>query len=62
MFTKKELAAHYKIGSNTVDRLMLKGLPYLKFEKSVRFDEDEVKQWLLANQGDKEIGKTKKKD
>lgn len=46
MLTKKELAAHFKISIPTIDRLMTQGLPYTKIGRSVRFNLEEVTQWL----------------
>lgn len=43
---KIDLCIRYGISVSTIDRLMKKGLPYLKIGKSVRFDIDEVGKWL----------------
>ena len=46
MLTKKELAAISKFSLAQIDRLMLKGLPYMKIGKSVRFDEKKAMEWF----------------
>ena len=44
--TKTELMRMLKISYTTVNRLMLKGLPYFKVGNQVRFEIDEVKTYL----------------
>jgi len=47
VLTKKELAEILKVTVVTVDRQMKKGMPYMKLSGgSVRFDLEEVKQWM----------------
>jgi len=46
MLNKKQIAEHYAVSVPTIDRLMKEGLPYVKVGKNVRFDLDEVKEWL----------------
>ena len=49
MLTKSELADYFKLAVPTIDRLMKKGLPYYKLPNgSVRFELEEVKQWLIS--------------
>lgn len=45
IMTKKEIAQLLKLSTSTISRMMLKGMPYVKFEKAVRFDSDEVLAW-----------------
>jgi excisionase family DNA binding protein len=49
VLTKSELADYFKLAVPTIDRLMKKGLPYYKLPNgSVRFELEEVKQWLIS--------------
>jgi phage terminase Nu1 subunit (DNA packaging protein) len=43
---KRGLCEFLQIHFNTVDRYMAKGMPILKADKLVRFDTDEVVQWM----------------
>ena len=46
LITKKELAKFLGISISTVDRGMVKGMPYIKIGKSVRFDKEKVLKWF----------------
>lgn len=48
IMTKKEIAQLLKLSTSTISRMMLKGMPYVKFEKAVRFDSDEVLAWAKS--------------
>lgn len=53
MISKKELAKELKVSLVSVDRMIVRGMPYYKTsstnEGTTRFDLDEVKQWLRNN-------------
>ena len=44
--TVKELCDMMKVTRTTIDNWRKEGLPYKKFGKIVRFDKDEVMEWL----------------
>lgn len=44
--TKKELAQRLKVSLSTINNLIKRGVPHIKMEKAVRFDFDEVINWL----------------
>ena len=46
MLSKKELAQELNVSQMTINRLMAKGLPYIKVGKQVRFVLEEVIEWL----------------
>lgn len=46
MLNRKEVAEYLKVHPNTVDRMVKKGMPALKFGGVVRFDLDAVIKWL----------------
>ena len=49
VLTKVQLADYFKLAIPTIDRLMKKGLPYYKLPNgSVRFELEEIKQWLFV--------------
>lgn len=50
LLTTKELQDWLKVSRFTVHNWRSEGLPYLKIGRSVRFDKDAVKEWLLENQ------------
>jgi excisionase family DNA binding protein len=46
-FNKKELAVHLNVCARTIDNLMKRGLPYIKFtSKLVRFPRSAVDDWV----------------
>ena len=52
MMTKQELCLELKISSTTLARMMNNGIPYYKMTNnngSVRFDLEEVKEWMREN-------------
>ncbi len=44
--TVKQLCDWLKVSRTTVDKWRRKGMPFIKEEKLVRFNKDEVEQWL----------------
>ena len=46
MLKKTDLAKELNISIASIDRLMAKGMPYLKIGKSVRFDLEKVINYL----------------
>jgi excisionase family DNA binding protein len=48
--TKAEIADALSVSVPTVDRLMRRGLPYIKFGSTVRFDPDAVASWIESRQ------------
>ena len=48
--TVKELEEKFKLSRSTIYRLRKEGMPYYKVGGSIRFDEDEVRDWLKNNQ------------
>ena len=45
MLARKEIAEYLQVHPITVDRLVKRGMPSLKFGGSVRFDLEDVKKW-----------------
>jgi excisionase family DNA binding protein len=46
-FTKKELAAHLNVSTRTIDNMITRGLPYIRFtSKLVRFPRTAVDDWI----------------
>lgn len=48
LLDKKEIAKELNLSVSMINKLMTKGMPYIKIGKSVRFDSDEVKNWIKA--------------
>jgi len=46
ILTKKELAEKLKISTRTIDRMIRRGMPKLKYEYTVRFIWEDVENWL----------------
>jgi len=47
MVNKKELSEFLRVSQITIERLMKKGLPHYKLPNgTVRFETEEVKEWL----------------
>ena len=46
LLNKKEIAKELHLSVSMIDKLMTKGLPYIKIGKAVRFDPVEVKEWV----------------
>lgn len=46
MLNKKELAKELAISLSMVDKLLAQGMPHLKIGKSVRFELQEVYNWI----------------
>ncbi len=46
MITRRELAEKLNVSERTIDRYREKGMPHIKLESLVRFDEEEVMNWL----------------
>lgn len=49
MLTRKELAQELKVHANTVDNMRKRGMPCYESNGVVRFDLDEVKEWLKGD-------------
>jgi len=49
ILTKKELAKLLKVTVRTIDRLRGEGMPSFKVGNQVRFDKEDVKDWLKKN-------------
>lgn len=49
LITSQELQSIYSISRSTVDRWRNEGLPFIKIGRGVRFDEDDVKEWIKNN-------------
>lgn len=49
MLTREDLARELKVHPNTVDNWRKQGLPCVKINKSVRFDLQDVIDWLKEN-------------
>ena len=56
MLTRKEIAEYLQVHPITVDRLVKRGMPSLKFGGSIRFDLEDVKDWAKkqAEEAEKE--------
>jgi len=48
--TTKELSQKLRVTETTIYRWRKKGMPYEKFEGSVRFKEAEAMKWLKRNE------------
>lgn len=46
LYTTKELSEMLSIHENTIFKMRKKGLPYKKIGRSVRFNYDDVIEWL----------------
>lgn len=46
MLTKQQLAKQLNVSVSMIDKLMKKGMPYLKIGKAVRFDLEKVLVWI----------------
>lgn len=44
---KKQACDYLNISNNTLDKWIEKGLPFLKINKTIRFNKYEINQWLL---------------
>ena len=53
MMTTKELAKYLQVHENTIGRYVKKGMPCVKLEKAIRFDLDDVLNWI-KEQSEKE--------
>lgn len=49
--TIEELADMLQVTRATIYNLKNKGLPFIKFGKNIRFDQDEVIDWIKRGQG-----------
>lgn len=47
--TEEELCEWLKISQNTAYRWRKNGMPYLRIERSIRYDKDKVKEWIQKN-------------
>lgn len=47
LLNKQEIAKELRLSVSMVDKLMKQGLPFIKIGKSVRFDCEQVKKWVL---------------
>jgi excisionase family DNA binding protein len=50
LLTMQELCAWVKVSRSTVDRWRKEGLPCIKTERLIRFEKDQIIEWL-KNQG-----------
>ena len=57
--SKKDVATMLQLSTRSVDNLMAKGMPYLKLSKSVRFDLEQVADWVKNNHEVRRFGKEK---
>ena len=46
IITGKELAKYFKVSSSTVSKWKREGVPMLRLGRSVRFDLNEVTEWV----------------
>lgn len=49
MVTKLELSRMLGVDTLTVNKLIVRGLPYTRFGKGIMFDYDKVNKWLKDN-------------
>lgn len=49
MITSKELQEIYSLSRSTIDRWRKEGLPVVKVGRSVRFDLDNVQEWIAKH-------------
>ncbi len=50
MLTVEELCKWLKINRKTSERWRLKGMPFIKVDKAVRFSKQDVERWLKDTQ------------
>lgn len=50
VMTKEELATFLKVTQRTIDRLRKEGMPFFKVGTNIRFDKEEVLNWLKENE------------
>jgi excisionase family DNA binding protein len=48
--TTEELCSRFKLTRKTIDRWRKKGLPFIKINGSIRFDEKAVDEWVKNQQ------------
>ena len=46
LYTTREVAEMLKVHVNTVNNFRKEGMPYKKISHAVRFDADEVMEWI----------------
>ena len=51
LLTKKDVATLLNLSVSMINKLMTKGLPYIKIGKSVRFNEESVLNWIIKERG-----------
>lgn len=49
LITSKELQEIYSISRATIDRWRKEGMPSIKVGRGVRFDEEDVQDWIIKN-------------
>lgn len=49
LITITELQSIYSISRATIDRWRKEGLPFIKVGRGVRFDEEQVREWIKNN-------------
>ena len=49
LLTREELARELKVHTNTIDRMRKRGMPEMKDGKVVRFDLEDVKEWMKGD-------------
>lgn len=52
--TTEDLEKKYKFSKTKIIKLRKKGLPTIKLDRSVRFDEIEVDNWIISNSNKEE--------
>jgi len=50
IMTLKETAAYYRCSERHIQNLVIRGLPHFRIGSSLRFQRDEVLQFLVSNQ------------
>ena len=50
--TVDDVSEMLQVTRSTVYNLKKRGLPYIKLGKNIRFDQDEVIEWVKANRDD----------
>jgi len=53
LYTVQDVLDYAQISRGTLYKLMNRGLPYMKIGRSLRFDEDSIREWFKS----KETGK-----
>lgn len=49
MLTRKELAIKLNVSERTIDRYRKDGMPFIQINKTIRFEEEKVMEWVKGD-------------